>query len=160
MEIRTIEKTDLPACLGVIRRSFATVAEEFGLTRENCPKHTSFLPPEYLETQFGWGWNMFGLYDDGSLIGYVSLSDEGGGTFELHHLAVLPEYRHRGGGKLLLDHAKETVVQNGGTRITIGIIEESTVLRGWYEANGFVRTGTKKFPHLPFTTGFMEWRAP
>ncbi len=158
MEIKAIEKTELPACLDVIHRNFATVAEEFALTRENCPKHTSFLPIEYLETQFGWGWLMFGLYDSGNLIGYVSLSEEDGSTFELHHLAVLPEVRHRGGGKLLLDCAKETVIHSGGTKITIGIIEESAVLREWYAVNGFVHTGTKKFPHLPFTTGFMEWR--
>ncbi len=157
MEIKTIEKTDLAACLDIIHRSFATVAAEFGLTRENCPKHTSFLPMEYLETQFGWGWLMFGLYDGGKLVGYFSLSEENGGTCELHHLAVLPEFRHCGYGKRLLDYAKETVLQNGGGRITIGIIEESTVLREWYAANGFVHTGTKKFPHLPFTTGFMEW---
>ena len=159
MEIKTIEKAELPAALGVIRRSFATVAEEFGLTRENCPKHTSFLPMEYLETQFGWGWIMFGLYENGEIVGYVSLSKGEDGAYELHHLAVLPEFRHHGGGKRLLDRAKETVVQSGGTTITIGIIEESTVLREWYAANGFVHTGTKKFPHLPFTTGFMEWRA-
>ncbi len=113
---------------------------------------------EYLETQFDWGWLMFGLYDHRNLIGYVSLSKEDSGTYELHHLAVLPEHRHCGCGNRLLAHAKETVAQNGGERITIGIIEESTVLRAWYAANGFVHTGTKKFPHLPFTTGFMEWR--
>lgn len=158
MQIKTIEKHELPACLHVIHRSFATVAEEFELTRENCPKHTSFLPMEYLETQFSWGWTMLGLYEEEKIVGYVSLSDEGG-VYELHHLAVLPECRHKGYGKMLLDRAKEIVVKEDGTRITIGIIEESTVLREWYEANGFVHTGTKKFAHLPFTTGFMEWRA-
>ncbi len=114
---------------------------------------------EYLETQFSWNWRMFGLYDGRNPVGYVSLSFEDGSTCELHHLAVLPEFRHRGGGKLLLDHAKKDVIRNGGTKITIGIIEESTILREWYTANGFVHTGTKKFPHLPFTTGFMEWSA-
>ncbi|MBR5312366.1 MAG: GNAT family N-acetyltransferase [Clostridia bacterium] len=158
MEIKTIEKAELPVFLDIIHRSFATAAEEFGLTRENCPKHTAFLPIEYLETQFGWGWLMFGLYDCGTPVGYVSLSAEDGGTYELHHLAVLPEFRHRGGGKRLLDHAKAVVNENRGTKITIEIIEESTVLREWYAANGFLHTGTEKFPHLPFTTGFMEWR--
>ncbi len=128
MQIKPIEKAELSACLNVIHRSFATVAEEFGLTRENCPKHTSFLPMEYLETQFGWGWTMFGLYENEQIVGYVSLSKEADGTYELHHLAVLPECRHLGYGKILLDRAKETAAENGGTKITIGIIEESTVL--------------------------------
>ncbi len=38
------------------------------------------------------------------------------------------------------------------------IIEENTVLKNWYIANGFVHTGTKKFDHLPFTTGYLEWK--
>ncbi|MGN1345314.1 MAG: GNAT family N-acetyltransferase, partial [Eubacteriales bacterium] len=160
MEIQVVQKAELPAFLDVIHRSFATVAEEFHLTRENCPKHTSFLPLESLETQFEWGWFMLGLYENEKKIGYVSLSHTEGETYELHHLAVLPEYRHRGGGTMMLDCAKEFLLQNGGKRMTIGIIEESEQLRKWYAANGFHHTGTKKFPHLPFTTGFMEWRIP
>ena len=74
-----------------------------------------------------------------------------------HNLAVLPEYRHNGFGKLLLDHAKDVVKASGGNVIKIGIIEESTVLKNWYIANGFVHTGTKKFDHLPFTSGYLEW---
>ena len=47
--IRGIEKEDLSECLKVIHQSFKTVADEFGLTRENCPKHTSFIPLCFLE---------------------------------------------------------------------------------------------------------------
>ena len=148
----------LPVCLEVIHQSFATVAEEFGLTRENCPKHTSFIPIEYLQTQMQWGWHMSGLYANALQVGYYSLSDEGNGVFELHNLAVLPECRHNGYGRMLLDHAKEKVRSLGGHKITMGIIEENTLLKEWYLANGFVHAGTKKFDHLPFTVGFMEWR--
>lgn len=42
--------------------------------------------------------------------------------------------------KLLLDHAKDTVKSLGGSIIKIGIIEESTVLKNRYIANGFVLT--------------------
>lgn len=158
MTIQLIKETDLPAVLGVIHRSFATVAEEFGLTRENCPTHTSFLPMEKLANHFRWGWLMFGLYDKDKLIGYFSLSEEKDGAFELHNLAVLPKHRHGGAGKLLLDHAKETVRTKGGQKITIGIIDESAVLKNWYAVNGFIHTGTRTFGHLPFTVGFMECR--
>lgn len=106
-----------------------------------------------------WGWHMYALYTGEKIIGYMSLSKEGEDTFELHNLAVLSEYRHNGLGKLLLDHAKEAVRTLGGKSIKIGIIEESTLLKNWYIANGFVHTGTKKFDHLPFTSGYLEWRA-
>lgn len=158
ISIIKVTKEKLPECLEVIHRSFATVADEFGLTRENCPRHTSFIPLSYLETQMKWGRLMFGLYTDKRLIGYMSLSKEDDEAYELHNLAILPEFRHSGFGKQLLDYAKETVRSLGGSKIKIGIIEESTVLKDWYIANGFEHTGSKKFDHLPFTSGYLEWK--
>ena len=49
--IRQVNKNELDECLKVIHQSFSTVAEQFGLTKENCPKHTSFIPLSFLETQ-------------------------------------------------------------------------------------------------------------
>ena len=156
--IHEVDKNELQECLDVIHQSFRTIAEQFGLTKENCPKHTSFIPLSFLETQMNWGWHMYALYAEKKIIGYISLSKEGDDAYELHNLAVLPEYRHKGFGKLLLDHAKEVVKSLGGSRIKIGIIEESTMLKDWYIANGFVHIGTKKFDHLPFTSGYLEWK--
>lgn len=45
---------------------------------------------------------------------------------------------------------------NGAARIHTGIIEENERLKRWYLANGFVHMGTRVFPHLPFTVGFLE----
>lgn len=149
------DKNELQECLDVIHRSFGTVAEQFGLTEENCPRHTSFLPLACLEGEMNRGWHMYAMYAGKKIIGYMSLSQEDD-AFELHNLCVLPEYRHNGFGKLLLDYAKETVKTLGGHKIKISIIEESTVLKNWYIANGFVHTGTKKFDHLPFTSGYLE----
>lgn len=104
-----------------------------------------------------WGWHMYALHVGEKIVGYMSLSKEGEDSFELHNLAVLPEYRHNGFGRLLLDHAKDEVKSMGGSSIQIGIIEESVVLKNWYIANGFVPTGTKKFDHLPFTSGYLKW---
>ena len=155
--ITQIKNTEvLQECLEVIHRSFKTVAEEFGLTPENCPKHTSFMPIYFLTTQMERGWHMFGLYHENQLVGYMSLSKEGENVYELHNLAVLPEFRHKGFGKNMLDFAKETAKNLGGNTIKIGIIEESTVLKEWYMANGFVHTGVRKFDHLPFTSGYLE----
>lgn len=103
MIIQITKKESLPECLDVIHRSFKTVADEF------C------------------------LYHEEKIVGYMSLSKESDTTYELHNLAVLPEYRHNGFGKSLLDYAKQTVKSLGGNIIKIGIIEESTILKKWYE---------------------------
>lgn len=157
--IRSVKHEDLPACLEVIRCSFETVAKEFGLTPENCPTHTSFMPFEKLEKHFEWGWQMFMLLEGETPVGFYGLSKKQNGSFELHNLAVLPHCRHRGYGKQLLDDAKRRVTEQGGAALDIGMIEEHTVLKNWYMANGFVPTGTMNFPHLPFTAGYLTWAA-
>lgn len=155
--VRPVYYDLLPDCLDVIHRSFATVAQAFGLTRENCPRHTSFMPLEKLQKHMEWGWYMFGLFEGDRLVGYASLSNAGSGVYELHNLAVLPECRRNGYGKLLLDFAKRSAEENGASVMKIGIIEESLALKRWYAANGFVHTGAKKVDGLPFTAGNMIW---
>ena len=147
----------LPLYAEVIRQSFMTAARDFNLTEENCPTHTSFITNERLREKIKFGYFTYGYFSNGKLVGFVSLTDTGGGIYELNHLAVLPEVRHLGCGKALLDYCMEKVNELGGTKITIGIIEENTVLKDWYAANKFTHKGTKKFEHFPFTVGYMEW---
>lgn len=158
-EIRPLTAERLPDYADVIRKSFATVALDFGLTKENCPGHTSFTTDERLETKLKDGYYPFGLCISDKIIGFASLTDMSDRTYDMNDVSVLPEYRHYGYGKKLLDFCKTKVKKLGGSKITIGIVEENTVLKDWYAANGFVHTGTKKFDHLPFTVGFMEWGA-
>ena len=53
--IQKVKFAELVTCLEVIHDSFKTVADELGLTVDNCPKHTSFIPLSFLETQMDWG---------------------------------------------------------------------------------------------------------
>ena len=103
------------------------------------------------------GYYPFGYFSDGKLVGFASLTDMGDGTYEMSDVAILPEYRHIGYGKSLLSFCKEKVVELGGSKITIGIVEENAVLKDWYAMSGFIHKGTKRFEHLPFTVGYMEW---
>lgn len=157
MIIKKVTKQQLPECLDLIHKSFETVANDFGLTIENCPKHTAFIPLYYLESQMEWGWNMFGMFDDDKIIGYMSISKCDDDIYELHNLAVSPEYRHKNYGSKMIEHAKEVVKALGGSKIKIGIIDESKILKDWYISHGFSYIGNKKFDHLPFTSGYLEW---
>ena len=40
--------------------------------------------------------------------------------------------------------------------INIAIVEENRVLRKWYELNGAIHIGTKKYDFFPFTCGYMK----
>ena len=158
MGIHSITPYELESALRIIRNSFATVADEFHLTKENCPGHTTFITLEKLKIKYDSGDLMYLYYADSVPVGLFSLKQLDIETWELDHLAVLPEYRHSGIGKKLLKYAEKTIQVQNGKLLKIGIMEENVKLKQWYMQNGFLSTGTKRFAHPPFTVGFMEKR--
>lgn len=149
-------KEQLNICLDIIQMSFLTVANDFGLTEENCPNHTAFMPIDKLIKQYEGGTNMFLYQHNGEYVGYFSLVNNGK-SVELNNLSVLPEYRHLGIGKEMIEYAKNYATTNtGASNMTIGIIEDNSILKERYKSLGFIHTGTKRFAGLPFTVGFME----
>ena len=156
--IREVKRDELSACAELIRKSFQTVADEFGFTEENAPRFTAFAT-----TEERLKWHMDGEHrlmyldeEDGRICGYYSLLLRDPGECELGSLSVLPEYRHRGIGGNLLLHAVKTAGEQGCTVMNLSIVEENTVLRSWYESYGAVHTGTEKFDFFPFTCGYMK----
>lgn len=154
--IREIADKELPVCLDVIHQSFSTVAHEFGLTCDNCPTNGAFMPLSRLEDDYRKGNQLFGMYEDDALVGCLALVNKSINVFELEKLAVLPVCRHKGYGSQLVEFARCEARRRGAKMLTVGIIEENRLLKEWYMKKGFVHTGTAKFPHLPFTVGFME----
>ena len=144
------------AAAALIRESFKTVADDFGLTEANCPKHTAFVTTsERLLTQIGWGWSLYGYFTGGAMIGYASLSDSGGGAFEVHNLCVSPARRHSGIGSSLLERCVCEARALGGRRVELSIIDENAALKEWYVKKGFAPLEAKRFDHLPFTVRYM-----
>ena len=156
--IQEIKPEDIPKCVEVIRKSFVTVANEFGITEENGARFTAFATDERrIEWHmFGEHRPMYGYYQGNNLIGYYSLLIKDTGECELNNLSVLPEYRHKKIGHSLLTHSFERAKELRCTKMNIGIVEENIVLRSWYERYGFVHIGTEKFDFFPFTCGYME----
>ena len=141
----------------VIGESNATVARDLNLTKENAPTNPAFITYEALEESMNKGLAMYGFYEDKKLVGCVGIEDpQKDDTFYIERLAVLPDYRHKGIGRRLMDYAFEKIKCNNGKTVSIGIIDENTVLKEWYKKYGFEGSGTKKFDHLPFTVCFMQ----
>lgn len=156
--IKKIEQKEISACVKVIRESFSTVADEFGFTKENAPRFTAFATTE---ERLCWQLEqerrpMYAFYEEGHIVGYYSLLFQNHQECELNNLCVLPAYRHKGAGEKLLNHAFQVAQECNCIKINIGIVEENTVLRRWYESFGFVHIGTQKFDFFPFTCGYME----
>ena len=155
--IREVKREDVPVCVDIIRKSFKTVADEFGFTVDNAPRFTAFATTE---DRLYWQMDneprlMFVYEQEGVLCGYYSLLMQDNNECELNNLSVLPEFRHCGIGKELLEHAYKSAAEHGCRLINIGIVEENQKLRKWYEQNGAVHTGTIKYDFFPFTCGYM-----
>ena len=158
--IREVRREEIPECVRVIRRSFQTVADEFGFTEENAPRFAAFATDENrLIWQMDYQHRLMFLDEENSVIrGYYSLLLKQDGECELGSLSVLPEFRHRGIGTGLLRHSVSIARTHGCRIMLLSIVEENTVLRQWYERNGAVHTGTEKFDFFPFTCGYMKIR--
>ena len=156
--IKQITKENIHECAKVIRESFGTVAEEFGITPENAPGFTAYAVTEdrllrQLESEHR---PMFAYFEDGKIAGYCSLCLVGDGVCELNNLCTLPAYRHNKIGEKLLLNAFEQAKRLGCSKMTLSIIEENKRMRRWYENHGFIHTGTEKLDCFPFTCGYME----
>lgn len=156
--IKQISETDIFECVNVIKESFLTVANEFGITMENAPRFTAFAT-----TRERLWWQlieehrpMYAFYDNDKIVGYYSLLLQENGECELNNLAVLPAHRHKGIGGALLKDAFKVAKELNCTKMNIGIVEENKRLRNWYEDFGFTHIGTQKFDFFPFTCGYME----
>ncbi|HOJ78589.1 MAG TPA: GNAT family N-acetyltransferase [Bacillota bacterium] len=151
-----ISNTELEESLEVIRNSFLTVAEELNLTKENCPTNPAFVEFSDLKVLRDKGVWFYGLFVDEVQIGFVAVEKANEEVYYLEKLAVLPQYRHRGYGRRLMDFVSEQVKSWNGRKLSIGIINENERLKRWYQQYGFVEQSQKRFPHLPFTVCFME----
>ena len=149
--ITQLAPDDIPAAAEVIRQAFATVAEAFDLTEENCPANGAFLRDAALAEEQERGTVLYGLSDEDGLSGCMALKRKDEAMFYLEKLAVAPWSRNRGYGGALVE-----VRRAGGGTISIGAMYENRKLVRWYERQGFSITGTRKFAHLPFVVCFME----
>lgn len=156
--IKKVSEKDIPECVQIIKDSFSTVAGEFNFTAENAPRFTAFaINNERLLWQYNEQRPMFGYYDDNEkIVGYFSLEIKDNAECELNNLCVLPAYRHKKIGGLLLEYAFDKAAEMNCTKMNIGIVEENKVLRKWYESYGFKHIGTQKYDFFPFTCGYME----
>lgn len=157
--IKEINRSEIPKCVELIKQSFLTVADELGFNEMNAPKFIAFsINKDKLYRHYDNGdRKMYAYYIDKNIVGYYSLLCGENGYCELNNLCVKPEYRHKKIGDELLKHCILNAKKLGYVKINIGIVEENTKLRKWYECHGFKHINTAKFDFFPFTCGYMDF---
>lgn len=124
--IKKLEKSDAKIITQIIQQSFHTVAIDFNITKYNCPSHPSFIKIGQVERFFEQNLKLFGYFTQNQLVGLVMLekTKDDTTTWYIEKLSVLPAYRHHGIGKKLLEYTYSYIQENGGSYISIALINE------------------------------------
>ena len=129
---------DAASIARLLKESFIGIADEMRFTKENFPNYVAFITKERLLEQLGNDRAFcFGIRDGAKWVGFVAVAPYGD-SYEITRLAVAPKYRHRGYGRALMNKACDKARELGLESIGLGILNENTVLKKWYEAQGFV----------------------
>jgi len=141
----------------VINKSFLTVAKELGYTKESVPTFPAFIGKESIIKQLNNGLLLYGLFLNNSLVGSIGIKNEkANDLYKIERLAVLPTYRHRQYGTLLMDHAIKEIQKSGGKIAEVEIVNENINLKNWYLNKGFKEIRIDRYEHLPFTVGVLD----
>ena len=151
------KQADFVVLAKLLNEAFGTVAKEFGLTKENASTNSAFITSDELKAQLIENREFYTYVDKGKNIGFVAIEKSltAPDTFYVEKLAVIPDYRHQGIGRLLIDFASNRIAELGGIYISVSLINSNTVLKSWYSQQGYVECSIKTFEHLPFDVCFM-----
>jgi ribosomal protein S18 acetylase RimI-like enzyme len=155
---RVLSDSNLSVCIKVLNESHATVAKEFGFTKETNPSNSAFIDESALKRNLEKGIELYLLINDDKAAGCIAIekSVNETNTFYIEKVSVLPEYRHKGYGTMLMDFATGKIKKSGGKCVSIALIDSNNILKNWYLNQGFFETTVKEFPHLPFRVCFMK----
>lgn len=143
----------------VLQAGFESVREQFGITAENNPHYPVYWDVGDVARVVARPAQLLGVEVDSALAGcaFVGPSRRREGCWELRHLAVIPEFRHRRIGEALIRAAAECAAADGAAVLRIGIVAENLRLRQWYSRLGFrVVSRGESYPPLPFTVDRLE----
>jgi ribosomal protein S18 acetylase RimI-like enzyme len=154
---KATEQDDFKTLAKLLNDSFATVAKEFGLTKSNSPTNNAFINHEELKSQLTEN-REFYYYFDNFIVGFIAIekSSKDSDVFYIEKVAVLPHFRHKGIGFQLMEFATKRILELGGKRISIGLINSNTKLKEWYKNQSFNEVEIKSYEHLPFEVCIME----
>lgn len=155
MSIREAGAQDIVTLALLVRESNRDVAVKFGLTADNCPKHTSQCTADWVRADLARGERYFILEQGDAPMACVAYETPTPDLAYLNRLSVLPEYRRRGVGARLVRYVVDLARAAAVETISIGVIGEHAELQRWYRKLGFVDGETRRYAHLPFTVKYM-----
>ena len=139
----------------ILNKAFMTVAQEYGFTKENAPTFPAYMDSDRIENSMNNGLKMYGYIINDKIIGCVGYSNYREKIYFIERLATLPEYRHSGIGKKLMEFAENKIKEIGGKKIEIHVVDKNYVLREWYRKLNYVEIRIDEIKTLPFNSCVM-----
>jgi len=144
----------------ILNKAFMTVALQFNFTKETVERFPAFMKPDIIENQLKNGLKMFGYKEDNKIVGCVGYSFYKDKIYMIERLGTLPEYRHKGIGKKLMEFIENKIRENGGEIAEIHVVDINEVLIEWYKNMNFKQIRTDKLydgeRKLPFNSCVMN----
>jgi ribosomal protein S18 acetylase RimI-like enzyme len=151
-----IEVNDSNIITNILNKAFFTVAQELHFTKENASTFPAFIHADRIEKSLKNGLRMFGYVIDEQIIACAGFSHYKDETYFIERLATLPEYRHRGIGKKMMDFVEIQIKNIGGKNIEIHVVDKNTPLREWYKQLHYKEIRIDEIPSLPFYSCVMN----
>jgi ribosomal protein S18 acetylase RimI-like enzyme len=155
IRIRPASSDEAELLASLNRDAFRDVAERFGLTPENCPQQAAFCTAETVLSDMAEGMTYYVLEYDDLPCGCVALGNRIPRVLYMKRLAVLPEHRRRGFGRMLVEWVIAEACRLGKARVEFGVFAHNTQLVRWYESLGFATRDICQTEEFPLPIAFM-----
>ena len=142
-----IEINDNKIITDILNKAFTTVAQQFNFTKENAPTFPAFINSDRIEGFLQKGLKMYGYKSNDLIIGCVGYSYYKDNIYFIERLATLPEYRHLGIGKKLINFIENKIVEIGGRIAEIHVVDKNIVLREWYKKLNYLEIRIDEIKH-------------
>jgi ribosomal protein S18 acetylase RimI-like enzyme len=155
-----LELTDSTIITNILNKAFLTVALSFGFTKESVPRFPAFIDSDVIEKQLNNGLKMYGYKMNDQIVGCIGYSFYRDKIYFIERLATLPEYRHLGIGKKLMEYIENKIKENGGKTAEIHVVDKNVILVEWYKKMNYKQIRIDKLVDgtikLPFDSCVMN----
>jgi len=150
-----IEINDSNTITSILNKAFITVAHQFNITKENAPRFPAFINSDIIDGNIKNGLKMYGYKNDEEIVGCVGYSYYKDEIYFIERLATIPEYRHLGIGKKLMEFAESKIFDKGGKIAEIHVVDKNNELRTWYKSIGYIEIRIDELKTFPFNSCVM-----
>ena len=151
-----IELNDSKIITDILNKGFLTVAQQYNFTQENAPIFPAFINYDRIENSLNNGLKMYGYKNNDQIIGCVGYSFYKEQIYFIERLATLPEFRHLGIGKKLMQFVENIIKEIGGKIAEIHVVDKNIILRNWYKKLNYFEIRIDEIKSLPFNSCVMN----